>query len=94
MADTDEAEKRNIERKSVAINAVATDAAESFRVPCTIRDASMDGARIYCTEAQSLPDEFLLCPTGLTEPLKAEVRWRQGKWVGCRIAWDDVTLIG
>ncbi len=94
QAEESSDEQRAIERKSVAINAIATDAEEGFRLSCTIRDASRDGCRVYCAEAHSLPDEFLLTPSGLKKPLKVEVRWRHGKWVGCRLNWEDAKLIG
>lgn len=90
MPNNCELEERYAERKQIAISALVKDKEETFSYPCTIRDATRDGCRIHCSEASSLPDEFLLYPVGLAKSLAASVMWRKGKWLGLSIAWEQI----
>jgi len=90
MPNNDKQNQRNVKRKLTIISAVIKDEEETFSYVCTIRDASQDGCRIYCSEASNIPDNFLLCPGGLEKPLAAKVAWRKGKWLGLSIAWEQV----
>ena len=83
-------ELRGIARRRVALHGDLSDEERSFNVPCVIRDASKDGLKVYCLQECDLPDRVLLKQERLKSPIRAEVRWRDGKWAGLRISWEDL----
>ena len=83
-------ELRGTARRRVALHGDLSDEGRSFNVPCVIRDASKNGLKVYCLQECDLPDQVLFKHERLKVPIRAEVRWRDGKWAGLRISWDDV----
>ena len=83
-------ELRGIARRRVALHGNLSDEGRSLNVPCVIRDASKNGLKVYCLQECDLPNRVLLKHERLTVPIRAEVRWRDGKWAGLRISWADV----
>ena len=85
-------ELRGTTRRRVALQGNLSDEGLSFNVPCVIRDASRNGLKVYCLLECDLPNRVLLTHEQLTVPIRAEVRWRHGKWAGLRISWEDVPM--
>lgn len=87
--DRADSELRGTARRLVALRGSLSDEGRSFAVPCIIRDASKEGFKVYCLQECHLPGRVLLTHDRLNAPIRAKVKWRDGKWVGLQIAWDD-----
>ena len=90
--NTPEHKHRVSPRKRVALLGNLLDEDRRFRVSCVIHDASQEGFRVYCLKDCHLPDFVLLEHRRLKVPIRAEVRWRDGKWAGLRICWKNPLL--
>ena len=84
-----QSELRVAARRRVALHGSLSDEGQTFIVPCVIRDASKNGLKIYCLQECELPSCVLLKHERLAVPIRAEVRWRDGKWAGLQISWED-----
>src|SRR5262245_57311334 len=56
---------------------------------CTVSDLSNGGAKISCTDAAAIPDEFVLdrAPGGTLLPRSCRVVWRAGREFGVEFVY-------
>lgn len=82
-------EKRNraAERSRCGVVAEIMGRDQTMRYPCFILDASAQGCRIYCDSIEDLPDEVLLHPQGISNPIPALIRWRKKMIAGLSLDW-------
>ncbi|MGJ3263895.1 MAG: PilZ domain-containing protein [Salinarimonas sp.] len=53
-------DRRREVRRPLGIPSVAYDPNSRLRYACTVLDLSQSGAQVHCTEADALPDSFML----------------------------------
>ncbi len=88
IADTDN--KRKSTRLRVLKGAKIVPLATWSLTDCTVRDLSETGAKLRCTDAAKVPDEFrFLLPTENTIQ-KAKVVWREGDIMGIEFTGEKL----
>ncbi|WP_264048542.1 PilZ domain-containing protein [Methylobacterium flocculans] len=58
---------------------------EGIEIPCTVKDVSKTGARIWVPASYHLPENFMLRVLGKDFVCKVAMAWRKGNFVGVRI---------
>lgn len=81
--------KRGASRREVDLPASLLDLNFNYLADCTIRNASRTGCRITTRDAASLPHEFRIRISGLTEPVMVRVVWRKDDTAGLEFFWDS-----
>ncbi len=76
-------------RRKTVIKATANHDRSSLGERCIIRDASNDGAMIYCAGLDVLPNLIVLDIEGYSAPVQAEIVWREKKLAGIKIDWAN-----
>ncbi|GGK52002.1 PilZ domain-containing protein [Salinarimonas ramus] len=64
-----EGERRREVRRKLGLQSIAYDPQSRLRFSCTVLDLSERGAQVHCTEAEALPDAFVLFING-TEAIR------------------------
>ena len=64
-----ENERRREVRRRLGLPSVAYDPESRLRFSCTVLDLSQRGAQVHCSEAEALPDSFVLLING-TEAIR------------------------
>ena len=83
------AEHRSGNRKTVAIQAQISDPEGDVKCACLLMDASRTGCRLYCDCIETLPDDVMLHPEGLADPIKASIVWRKPMFAGLAFKWPE-----
>ena len=83
------ADHRSGDRKTIAIQAQISIPDTDTKIACLLMDASRTGCRLYCDCIETLPDEVMLLPEGLVEPIEASIVWRKQLFAGLVFKWPS-----
>ena len=75
-------ERRETSRRRVCFGGLVRPAAFLPGIACTLRDVSLDGARLWLAPGTTLPHRFELVVPCRGETRSARVVWREGDAVG------------
>lgn len=59
------------------------------RIRCVVRDASPSGCKISSDAILDLPDDVLIHPDGMSQPLRGRIVWRKDNFVGIKFNFSE-----
>jgi len=82
-------ERRENLRRRVRLFGNLVDPDNEHNAVCLIRDASVEGCKIYSGFLHQFPDNVMIQLEGLSGPAPGTIAWREGNLAGIRFRFEN-----